>query len=220
VVESIRDRLASLSRRELAGLVAVVVLALGGVGLWYVRSMPRPVEVRSGVQAGSVQPGGQAVAPASPSPSPAVIVVNVAGWVRHPGVYEFHQGQRVIDALKAAGGAKKNAALDALNLAALLTDAEQILVPKTGEPGVTLPGGAVPGTSSGSTSTGVVGAKVNINTATESELEALPGIGPVLAQRIIDYRTQHGPFPTIDALDGVSGIGPATMSDLRNVVTV
>jgi len=148
-------------------------------------------------------------------------VVNVAGWVRRPGVYQFHQGQRVIDALKAAGGPKKNAALDALNLAALLTDAEQILVPKIGAAGVTAPGAVAPGTSSpGSTSAGAAGAKVNINTAPESDLEALPGIGPVLAQRIIDYRTQHGPFQSVNELLNVSGIGDKRLADMKSQVSV
>ncbi|MFN2545359.1 MAG: ComEA family DNA-binding protein [Actinomycetota bacterium] len=208
--ESLRDRLASLSRRELGGLVGVVLIALAAVGLWYVRSLPRPVEVRTA----AVRPVGAAVA--SPTPSPAELVVNVAGWVVHPGVYEFHDGDRVIDALQAAGGARKGAALDALNLAALLTDAEQILVPKLG-PGGAVAGVAVAGgTSAASGST----ALINVNTATEIELEDLPGIGPVLAQRIVDYRTEHGPFPTVDALDDVSGIGPATLDDLRDMVTV
>ena len=81
---------------------------------------------------------------------------------------------------------------------------------------VTVPG--MP--SAGSTSAGVPGAKVNVNTATEPELETLPGVGPVLAQRIIDYRTQHGPFTTVDDLDNVSGIGPATLGDLRDLVSV
>jgi competence protein ComEA len=213
-MESIRDRLASLTRRELAGLAAVVIVALVGVGLWYVRSMPRPVEVRGGAQ-----PGGAALAAGavpSATPSPAVIVVNVAGWVRNPGVFEFHQGDRVIDALKAADGPKKGAALESLNLAALLTDAQQVLVPKKGEGGVVVPGMS----STGSTATGVAGAKINVNTATEPELETLPGVGPVLAQRIIDYRTDHGPFATVDALDDVSGIGPATLADLLDLVTV
>jgi len=213
-MESIRDRLASLTRRELAGLAAVVIVALVGVGLWYVRSMPRPVEVRGGAPPGGTAPA--AAASPTATPSPAVIVVNVTGWVRHPGVFEFHQGDRVIDALKAAGGPKKGAALETLNLAALLTDAEQVLVPKEGQGGVVAPGASAPG----STAAGAAGAKINVNTATEPELETLPGVGPVLAQRIIDYRTQHGPFATVDALDDVSGIGPATLADLRDLVTV
>ena len=205
---SVRDRLASLTRSELVGLVAVVVVALAGIAMWYVRSLPRPVEV------GAARAPVAVVASPSASPSPAVIVVNVAGWVRHPGVYEFRDGDRVIDALGAAGGARKGALLDALNLAALLTDAQQILVPKAGA-------AAVPGVVPGATSVaGSAGSKINVNTATEAQLEELPGIGPVLAQRIIDYRTEHGPFPSVDALDDVSGIGPATLSDLEDLVTV
>ena len=211
--ESIRDRLAALTRRELVGLVALVAVALA-VGLWYVRSLPRPVEMARAGPAVAPAPGPTATA------SPAVIVVNVAGWVRHPGVFEFHQGDRVVDAIRAAGGAKKGAALEVLNLAALLTDAEQILVQKGAPGGVVGAPAAPPGSTGTVASSSAAGAKVNINTAAESDLEALPGIGPVLAQRIIDYRTQHGPFPTVDALDDVSGIGPATMSDLRALVTV
>ena len=214
-MESIRDRLASLTRRELAGLAAVVIVALVGVGLWYLRSMPRPVEVSGGAEPGGAPAAAAGAAPTA-TPSPGVIVVNVTGWVRHPGVFEFQQGDRVIDALKAAGGPKNGAALESLNLAALLTDAEQVLVPKKGEGGVMVPGVSAPG----STSTGVAGAKINVNTATETELESLPGVGPVLAQRIIDYRTEHGPFATVDALDDVSGIGPATLADLRDLVSV
>jgi competence protein ComEA len=147
-----------------------------------------------------------------------VLIVHVAGEVRRPGVYEFQSGDRVVDAVNAAHGAKKDANLDGLNLAAPLTDGEQILVPSSAGPGA-VPGvvpvaGGVPGVA------GAAGAPVNINTAAEAQLEELPGIGPVLAQRIIDYRTEHGPFPTVDALDDVSGIGPATMEDLRDLITV
>src|SRR5207248_2709591 len=114
-MESIRDRLASLTRRELAGLAAVVVVALAGVGLWYVRSMPRPVEVRGAGPPGGAPPPAASGAPAAtPTSSPVALVVDVTGWVRRPGVYEFHQGDRVIDALKSAGGAKHGAALESL----------------------------------------------------------------------------------------------------------
>jgi competence protein ComEA len=203
---SIRERLAALSRGELVGLVALLAVTLGGAGLWYVRSLPRPVEV---VAAPS---GGTATAPASASPSPEVVVlVDVAGWVRRPGVYEFTEGARVIDAIDAAGGARSGALLEALNLAAPLTDGIQILVPREGQEGVApapVTGGAV------------AGGLVNVNSAIATELEELPGIGEVIAQRIIDYRTENGPFATVDELLDVSGIGDATLESIRELVTV
>ena len=203
---SIRERLAALSRGELVGVVALLAVTLGGAGLWYVRSLPRPVEV---VAAPS---GGTASAPASASPSPEVVVlVDVAGWVRRPGVYEFTEGARVIDAIDAAGGARSGALLEALNLAAPLTDGIQILVPREGQEGVApapVTGGAV------------AGGLVNVNSAIATELEELPGIGEVIAQRIIDYRTENGPFATVDELLDVSGIGDATLESIRELVTV
>jgi competence protein ComEA len=203
---SIRERLATLSRGELIGLVALLAVTLGGAGLWYVRSLPRPVEVAAAPS------GGTASAPASASPSPGVVVlVDVAGWVRRPGVYEFTEGARVIDAIDAAGGARSGAVLEALNLAAPLTDGTQILVPREGQEGVApapVTGGAV------------AGGLVNVNSAIATELEELPGIGEVIAQRIIDYRTENGPFTTVDELLDVSGIGDAILESIRELVTV
>jgi competence protein ComEA len=203
---SIRERLAALSRGELVGLVALLAVTLGGAGLWYVRSLPRPVEVAAAPS------GGTASAPASTSPSPEVVVlVDVAGWVRRPGVYEFTEGARVIDAIDAAGGARSGALLEALNLAAPLTDGTQILVPREGQEGVApapVTGGAV------------AGGLVNVNSAMATELEELPGIGEVIAQRIIDYRTENGPFATVDELLDVSGIGDAILESIRELVMV
>jgi competence protein ComEA len=203
---SIRERLAALSRGEIIGLVALLAVTLGGAGVWYVRSLPRPVEV-------ATAPSGEtSSAPASASPSPEVVVlVDVAGWVRRPGVYEFTEGARVIDAIDAAGGARSGALLEALNLAAPLTDGTQILVPREGQEGVApapVTGGAV------------AGGLVNVNSAIATELEELPGIGEVIAQRIIDYRTENGPFATVDELVDVSGIGDAILESIRELVTV
>jgi len=201
---SIRERLSALSRGELVGLVALLAVTIGGAGLWYVRSLPRPVEVST------VPSGGIAAAPASATPSPEIIVlVDVAGWVRHPGVYEFTEGARVIDAIDAAGGARPGAVLEALNLAALLVDGTQVLVSREGEtPAPPVLGGAV------------VGGLINVNTATATELEELPGVGEVIAQAIVDYRTENGPFTSVDQLLDVSGIGDATLENLRDLVTV
>jgi competence protein ComEA len=199
---SLRDRLSALTRRELAVLLALALVVVGGAGLWYVRSLPRPVEVRAAVSG---------IRSSTPSQSPATLVVHVAGQVRRPGVYEFEEGDRVVDAIQAARGPRKHADLDALNLAAPLTDGQQVLVPSKA-PGIG-PGGPEGGV-------GASPGLVNVNTASAEELEALSGIGPVLAQAIVDYRTENGPFPTVDALLDVSGIGPATLDEIRDQVTV
>lgn len=200
--ESLRDRLSSLSRAELFGLVGLVALTLVGAGLWYLRSLPRPVAVRT---------AEEAPATVSPSAPPVLLLVDVAGWVRRPGVYEFADGARVVDAIEAAGGARPGAFLQALNLAAPLVDGTQVLVPKEGEqPPVP---GAAPGATGG-------GGLINVNTASASELEALPGIGEVLAQRIVDFRTEHGPFTSVDQLLDVSGIGDSILGSIRELVTV
>lgn len=209
--ESIRDRLSSLSRAELIGLAAVLLVTLGGAGFWYVRSLPRPVEVQARVPTtGSTEVAGPSGA--SASPSPVLLLVDVAGWVHEPGVYEFAAGARVIDAIDAAGGARPGAELAALNLAAPLVDGTQILVPKQGEAGVApVASGAAPGS---------VGALVNINTASATELETLPGIGEVIAQRIVDHRTANGPFTSVEQLLDVSGIGDAILGSIQELVTV
>jgi competence protein ComEA len=204
--ESIRDRLSALSRSELVALIGVVAVTLAGAGTWYLRSLPKPVEVRASPE----RP--PAPAPATPS-SPAVILVDVAGWVRRPGVYEFTEGSRVIDAVQAAGGARPGAFLQSLNLAAPLVDGTQILVPKEGAP----PAPPVGGEVGGGTATGGL---VNVNTATATDLETLPGVGEVIAQAIVDYRTENGSFGSVDELLDVSGIGDATLENIRELVTV
>src|SRR3712207_5374319 len=123
-----RERLASLSRGELVALAVAVAVTLAGAGLWYSRSLPKPVEIRARTSGASV-----GVSPsADPTGAAPAILVDVAGWVRHPGVYTFHERDRVIDAIEAAGGARRRALLTSLNLAAPLADGSQILVPKDG----------------------------------------------------------------------------------------
>jgi competence protein ComEA len=209
----VRERLAGLERRELIGLVALAALIVVGAAFWYIRSLPTPVRVEAGLG----EPGPPPSAATSvmyPSPSPSPLVVDVAGWVRHPGVYDFHQGDRVIDAIRRAGGVRKGADLTSINLAALLTDAEQIVVVRGGP-------GSVSGGSGGSGATGSGGqAPVNLNTATLDQLETLPGIGEVLGQRILDYRQQHGVFRSVDDLLNVSGIGDKRLAELRPLITI
>jgi competence protein ComEA len=223
-MDGIRERLASLERREVFGLLAIGgLLALVAV-LWYLRSVPAPVAIakesgpRPATSALVVAPTETAPAPSGP---PGQVVVDVAGRVREPGVYTLNVGDRVIDAIRRAGGALPGADLTSLNLAALLSDGEQIVVGRAGDvghaSGTTAGGGS---STTGGGAGGGSGGLVNVNTATLDELEALPGIGPVLAQRIIDYREQHGPFGSVQDLLNVSGIGDSHLSDLEPLVTV
>jgi competence protein ComEA len=150
------------------------------------------------------------------------IVVDVGGKVRRPGIQRLPAGSRVADALRAAGGVRPGASIDGLNRARLLVDGEQVLV---GSP-TPVPGpGAVPGAGGGgAVGTGGAGlagapaAPVSLNTATADQLDTLPGVGPVLAQHIIDYRTRHGGFRSVDELREVNGIGDRRFADLRNLV--
>ena len=206
---SLRERLAALSRGELVALASAVVVTVAGAGLWYARSLPKPLEIRA-EPASAPATTGTVGATASPVGTP--ILVDVAGWVRRPGVYTFVDGDRVIDAIDAAGGARHGASLSSLNLAAPLADGSQILVPKGSE-------APVPAGSTGA-SPGAPSALININTATATELETLSGIGEVIAQAIIDHRTENGPFASVDALLDVSGIGDATLEEIRDAVTV
>jgi competence protein ComEA len=212
---SIRDRLDTLSRGELAGLALVVVATLAGAGLWYARSLPRPIQVAA-IQGPSVvasaATGGGVAASGSVGPGAgATLIVDVAGWVRRPGVYEFRAGARVIDAVDRAGGARGGADLALLNLAAPLADGQQILVPKRGQS---------TGSSTGTVGTGGPAGLINVNTADATTLESLSGIGEVLAAAIVQYREEHGPFTSVDQLEDVPGIGPATLEDIRDQVTV
>jgi competence protein ComEA len=231
---AIRERLDTLSRGELVGLIVVLVATIGGAGLWYSRSLPKPVTIAEApggavaetapadgapdAGAGTMSPS--AADPASPTGS---VIVDVTGQVRRPGVYELPAGARVIDAIQRAGGPKENAELSVLNLAAPLADGQQVVVPKPGQvvpPGVvpTAPvPGAAPGLAPGAPGSGAL---INVNTADALTLEDLPGIGPVLSQTIVQHRTEHGPFTSVDQLEDVSGIGPATLEKLRPLVTV
>ncbi|MEU5009425.1 ComEA family DNA-binding protein [Streptomyces sp. NPDC021749] len=155
------------------------------------------------------------------------LVVDVTGKVRHPGIQRMPPGSRVIDALRAAGGVLHGANISGLNRARLLTDGEQIAV---GVPGVAagsgagLGGAAAGGAGAGGTGSGTAGGgtgpsePVSLSTATEQQLDALPGVGPVLARHIIEFRTQHGGFTSVEQLRQVTGIGDRRFADLRPLV--
>src|SRR3954470_17775320 len=188
--ELLQDR-----RRLLAAAVAAVVaLALGGRLFLHPShaSVPPPLHV----------------APSAARPKTAQLHVDVVGAVRRPGLYRVRSGARVADAVARAGGVTRKAELALVNLAALVADGEQVVVPVRGE-------GTV-GASAGGAS--APSGPVHLNSATIEQLDALPGVGPVTAQKIVDYRTQHGGFGSVDELDAVPGIGPARLSDLRPLV--
>lgn len=155
-------------------------------------------------------------AAAAPATGDAVIVVDVAGKVRRPGIATLPLGSRVVDALEAAGGTRRGVDLTSLNLARLLVDGEQIVV------GIPPPGGvAAPAAAqTGSAPDGTSGQLINLNSATQAELEELPGIGPVTATAILQWRTENGAFTAVDELLEVSGIGDATLAEVAPFVTI
>jgi len=150
-------------------------------------------------------------------------VVHVVGAVRRPGVYRLGSHARVQDAVRRAGGATRHADVNAINLAALVQDGGQIVVPRRGAAGAAAAGGdaaAATGGGADASAAGVPTAPINLNTATEPQLETLDGVGPATAAKILDYRRTHGGFRSVDDLDQVSGIGPKRLAALRDKVTV
>jgi competence protein ComEA len=142
----------------------------------------------------------------------------VAGAVKRPGVYELPAGTRAHEAVDAAGGLTGDANAGAVNLASPLTDGQQLYIPERGEPVPSA--GTGPGGGGGSAAPGGGGAAtVNVNTATSEDLQRLPGIGPALADRIIDFRQRNGPFGSLAELDAVSGIGPGVLARLEGMVS-
>jgi competence protein ComEA len=212
-------------------LLVAVALVLGLRVAW-ARSSAKPQPVAAAAHA---TPGGL-VARTVPAafastgtvalPTAAgVLLVHVVGQVRRPGVVRLPPGSRVLDAVQAAGGATSSADLNHLNLARPAADGEQILVPKPGESipvgGVPGAGGGVPGSAvQGSPGGGSAGGLVDLNTADATALDSLPGVGPVIAQRILDWRTQHGRFSSVDELGEVSGIGDKLLAQIGPKVRV
>ncbi|MFE7277754.1 helix-hairpin-helix domain-containing protein [Streptomyces sp. NPDC057623] len=215
-----------LERRSVVALTVVLVLAAGFAvqHFWAGRaqSVRAPEVVRAAAAYGGEQQGGKTepgmstggASGASGTAAPE-IVVDVSGKVREPGIHRLPAGSRVADALRAAGGVRPGTKTDSLNRARFLVDGEQVIV---GDPAA-VPGGA-PGTGAGAGA--IAGAAptapVSLNTATVDQLDTLPGVGPVLAQHIIDYRTQHSGFRSVDELREVNGIGDRRFADLRNLV--
>lgn len=193
-------------RQALSGAVAVlVVLAVGG------RLLLRP---DAHADALSVEPVVAVETATTDSASAAQVVVHVVGAVRSPGLYRLDEGSRVADALALAGGTVPKADLAAVNLAAQLIDGTQVVVPKTGRRGQA-PSAAVSGAAGAPAPAG----PIRLNTATLEQLQEIPGVGPVTAQRIVEFREQNGPFRSVDELDAVPGIGPKRLEQMRELVT-
>ncbi|MHB8895207.1 MAG: helix-hairpin-helix domain-containing protein [Candidatus Geothermincolia bacterium] len=196
-VKSLAKASASLTRLQQAAIVTLVLLLCFGGIIAYARSRPKAVDIKA---AGGI--------PTS-SARAKTLTVHIAGAVLSPGLYSLPEGSRVADALNKAGGPAADAMLDDLNLAARLQDAQKILVPRRE---ATVP----PVTEVGETAAGT--SLVNVNTADAAGLDNLPGVGPSLAARIIDYRKKNGPFSSVEDLDNVEGIGPSKLESLRDLV--
>jgi len=218
--------------RALAGLALLVCLAVlvAAVATWLSRPREQPVPARSrpvGAPVALTPAAAQSEATAAvpgPAATSSVFFVHVAGAVERPGLVELPVGSRVADAVEAAGGPTRRAATASVNLARPVVDGEQVVVLRRGQAAGSGPpgaaeapgGGAAPGVDLEGGATG----PVDLNQATLDQLDALPGIGPVLAQRILDWRTANGRFSSVEELAEVSGIGEATLADLRPVVSV
>jgi len=159
--------------------------------------------------------------PVAQAPTRRALVVHVVGAVRQPGLYRLREGARVADAVARAGGATRGADLAALNLAAPLVDGIQVLVPRLqAAAGALDPTGSEPSADASVASADAgLGRKLSLSSATADELDELPGVGPITAQKILDYRAEHGPFRSVDDLDAVPGIGPTRIEQLRDLVT-
>jgi len=242
LIATVRDLLplhvrgrAGIASHHLTVLALLVAAVVALAAWWVLRSQPHPIRppALSSPPMSQIGPGSppgmpspvdamSSVQGATPSGSTASgtgtnerLVVDVTGKVRHPGIVELPAGSRVIDAIRAAGGARPHVDLSSINLARLLVDGEQILV---GIAPVS-PGNPFLGDPT-STSTGPPAALINLNTATEPELETLPGVGPVTAAAILEWRSEHGAYTSVDELLEIDGIGDATLADLAPLVTV
>jgi competence protein ComEA len=205
----------SVQQRRLVAVALVCIVALvlawrqlGGHAAAAPSLAVAPITPRPGAQATQATQALQATARRA-APTGRPLVVDVAGAVRRPGLYRLEQGARVADAISRAGGLTRHAERTAVNLAAPLADGEQVLVAARGAPVAAAADGAAPATPT---------APVSLSSATAEQLDTLPGVGPVTAQKIVAYRQDHGPFTSVDGLDAIPGIGPAKLADLRPLV--
>lgn len=214
-----RPRVVADRRSVLAFVITAVVAAvIASTVTWFSRPTSEPVAPPALSMTSEAPTSGKGPPQSDASPSTAAtIVVSVIGYVATPGLVTLPDGSRVADAIAACGGATPDADLATVNLARVLTDGEQIAV---GVPGVAGSGGETSATSGAGPASAGSGTKININTASVENFDSLPGIGPVIAARIIDFRTKHGKFKSVDDLSSVSGIGPSIMGNIKDLVTV
>jgi competence protein ComEA len=189
-------------RRLAAGALACLV---AGIIVLHHHGPGSTAPLRVAPIRGAAQAGAQATA----QPARRSIVVDVVGAIRRPGLYHLAPGARVADAVARAGGLTRQAERSAVNLAAPVSDGQQVLVAAHGSAG----GGAA-GVGAGAAASG----PVSLSTATPEQLDALPGIGPVTAQKIVAFRQEHGPFTSVEGLDAIPGIGPARIAELDGLV--
>jgi competence protein ComEA len=187
-----RFRVGNWDRRSIRPLFVIIgAILIVVLGLWFIG---RPTEVKPGAA------GAESQLVLDSQSSALMVVVHVAGSVKNPGLYQLPDGARIADAIEAAGGVSKKSAANSVNLARAVFDGEQILV--------------------GESSAGATGGGISINSGSVSELEDLPGVGPVIAARIVSFREKNGPFTTIDELGEVSGIGDSIMGSVRDIATL
>jgi len=192
----------NIDKEQKQGLILVFVLTVGIAGFYFLNSRP------------SMQPAlapdlSQGMVQEKISEVPVELIINVAGKVNNPGVYQLPQGSRVIDAIKAAGNQRNGVDISDINLARVLVDGEQILV-----------GSPKPSSGKAATKKITIDNPLDINRATIRQLDTLPGIGPVTAQRIIDYRTKVGRINSVDELKKISGLGGAKFEEIKSLLRV
>ena len=192
----------NIDKEQKQGLILVFILTVGIAGFYFLNSRP------------SMQPAlapdlTQGMVQEKFSESPVDLIINVAGKVNNPGVYQLPQGSRVIDAIKAAGNQRNGVDISDINLARILVDGEQILV-----------GSPKPSSGKAATKKITIDNPLDINRATIRQLDTLPGIGPVTAQRIIDYRTKVGRINSVDELKKISGLGGAKFEEIKSLLRV